>query len=125
MKQSEKAWILELIQKHQKSQSSLIKHFRKDRRSAESWKEDDKDKHMTEWSEEQASKHLRMARIHQHMIEDLALLGDFRIVKFQDELFLQDQILKTRAGTFVRFCAGLQDKARTTHERLMCTRDRI
>ena len=125
MRQSEKEWILELIQKHQKDQASLIKHWRKDRVSALSWKEDDKDKHMTEWSEEQASKHLRMARIHQHMIEDLALLGDFRIVKFQDELFLSDQIVKTSAGTFIREFAGLQDKPRTGHERLMCTRDRI
>ena len=125
MKQSEKEWILELIQKHQKRQTSLLKHFREDRRSAESWKEDDKDKHMTEWSEEQASKHLRMARMHQEMIEDLALLGGFRTVKFQDEVLLSDQIMKTRAGTFVRFCAGLEDKPRTGHERRMCTRDRI
>lgn len=125
MKQSEKEWILELIQKHQKSQASLIKHWRKDKLHAQSWLEDDKDKHMVEWSEEQASKHLRMARIHEEMIKDLALLGDFRIVEFQEELLLSDQVIKIRAGTFIKEFAGLQDKPRTGHERLMCTRDRI
>jgi len=125
MKQSEKEWILELIHKHQKSQSSLLKHFRKDKAGAESWKEDEKDEHMVEWCEERASKHLRMARIHQDVIKDLALLGDFRIVKFQDELLLTDQVSVTSAGTFVKEFSELVDKPRTGHERLMCTRDRI
>jgi hypothetical protein len=80
---------------------------------------------MVEFCEEQASKHLRMARIRQDMIKDLALLGDFRTVKFQDEVLLDDQVMKTSAGVFVRECAGLKDKARTGHERRMCTRDSI
>lgn len=126
MKQSEKQHILELIEKQQKGQSSLLQMFRQDRKSVESF-ESDGDKHMVEFCEEQAQKHLRMARIRQDMIKDLALLGDFRIVKFQDEVLLEDQVVKTSAGTFAKstFSAGLQDKARTGHERRMCTRDTI
>ena len=120
MKQSEKVWILELIEKHQKSQDSHLKFFRRDRASAESWKEDEKDQHMVEFCEDGARRHLQALRAQQDIIKELALLGEFRVVKFQEEILLFDQVSKSRAGLFVK-----EDKFRTGHERLMCTRDRI
>lgn len=125
MKQSEKEWILELIQDHQKTQDSLLKHFRRDRASALSWKEDEKDQHMVEFCEEKASFHLRMLRAQQKIIEELALLLDTRTVKFQEEVLLIDQVSKFRSGVFIKDTWGLKDKFRTGHERRMCTRDRI
>ncbi len=125
MKQSEREWILDLIKQHQKRQDSLLKHFRKDRASAQSWKEDDKDEHMVEWCMERSSFHLRMLRAQQDMITELADLLELRIVKFQDEVLMPDQIIKSRAGVFVKTDRFRADKFRTGHERLMCTRDRI
>lgn len=125
MKQSEKVWILEIIEEHQKRQTSLLKLWRRDKASAVSWKEDDKDQHMVEWCEEKASGHLKMLRAQQQVIEELALFLELRTVKFQDEVLLIDQVSKFRSGTFVKDRWGLADKPRTGHERLICTRDRI
>ena len=122
MKQIEKEMILELIEKQQKGQSALLRLFRKDRESKLSF-ELQGDKHMVEWCETQAQKHFRMARIRQEMIEDLALLGGLRTIKFQGEVLLEDQVIKTKAGVFVKGLCGLEDKARTVHERGMCSRE--
>ena len=120
MKQTEKQLILELIEKQQKGQSSLLRLLRQDRQSVQSF-ELQGDKHMVEWCKERSQKHLRMARMRQEMIEDLALLADLRTIKFQDEVLIEDQVVKTKAGVFVKG----QDKARTGHERRMCSRDPI
>ena len=125
MKQIEKELILELIEKQQKGQSALLRLFRQDKQSVQSF-ELQGDKHMVEFCTEKAQKHFRMARMRQEMIEDLALLGDLRTIKFQDEVLLEDQVVKTKAGVFAKgLCMGLQDKARTGHERRMCSRDPI
>jgi hypothetical protein len=77
---------------------------------------------MVEWCEERVQKFFRMARMRQEMIEDLALLGNIRTIKFQDEVLLEDQVIKTKAGVFIKGLWGLEDKARNPHERRMCSR---
>ena len=58
------------------------------------------------------------------MIKDLALLVNLRTIKLQNEMLLEDQVIKTKAGVFIKgLCMGLQDKARNVHERRMCSRD--
>jgi len=125
MKQIEKEMILELIEKQQKGQSALLQMVRQDRQSVQSF-ELQGDKHMVEFCKEKEQKHLSMTRMRQEMIKDLALLGDLRTIKFQDEVLLEDQVVKTKAGVFAKgLCMDLQDKARTGHERRMCSRDPI
>jgi|LWDU01.1.fsa_nt_gi hypothetical protein len=122
MNKEDKEMILELIEKQQKEQTSLLKLFRDYKQRVQSWKLQG-NKQMVEWCEERVQKFFRMARMRQEMIEDLALLGNIRTIKFQDEVLLEDQVIKTKAGVFVKgLCMGLEDKARNPHERRMCSR---